>query len=110
MSDINRKPTKKEIKDCLTKQLKNKGVNLAIFEDQIHDYLSFYDTKAALQRDIKKRGVSYETFSASGVKIVKQNQSVKDLVAVNRQMLSILKELGLTTDEIGKAAMDDEEL
>lgn len=36
--------------------------------------------------------------SASGYEIIKQNQSVKDVVAVEKQMLSILKEMGLTTD------------
>ena len=49
---------------------------------------------------IKKRGVSYETKSAAGYPIVKQNQSVKDLVAVNKQMLLILEKLKLTTDNV----------
>lgn len=42
--------------------------------------------------------MSYETTSASGFKIIKQNQSVKDLVAVEKQMMAMLKEMGLTTD------------
>ncbi|MFR5701955.1 MAG: hypothetical protein ACLUD0_08795 [Eubacterium ramulus] len=62
-----------------------------------------------LQNDIKTRGVSYETLSASGVLIMKQNQSIKDLVAVEKQMLSLLKEMGLTTDApTGEDVIDDD--
>ena len=39
---------------------------------------------------------------------VKQNQSVKDLVAVNKQMLMILDKLELTTKETIKGDDDDE--
>ena len=62
-----------------------------------------------LKTDIKKRGVTFETTSASGkATIVKQNQSVKDLVAVNKQMLMILDKLELTTKETIKGDDDDE--
>ena len=82
----------------MIKQLETKGANVAHFIDLIYDYLELYETKKKLQTDIKKRGVSYKTTSASGYEIIKQNQSVKDVVAVEKQMLSILKEMGLTTD------------
>ncbi len=93
-----KKPTKAQIKESLIKQLETKGANVAHFIDLIYDYLELYETKKKLQTDIKKRGVSYKTTSASGYEIIKQNQSVKDVVAVEKQMLSILKEMGLTTD------------
>lgn len=91
--------SKKKIKESLIKQLETKGADAAHFYDQIDDYMHLYDVKKQLIADIKKRGVSYETLSASGVKIVKQNQSVKDLIATNKQMLNILEKLGLTTDK-----------
>lgn len=94
-----KKPTtKQKIKDSLIKQLQVKGAKVAHFENLIDDYLFLFDTKNKLQKDIKKRGVSYETTSANGFNIIKQNQSVKDLVAVEKQMIALLKELGLTTD------------
>ena len=41
--------------------------------------------------------------------IMKQNQSIKDLVAVEKQMLSLLKEMGLTTDApTGEDVIDDD--
>ena len=65
--------------------------------------------KKKLKTDIKKRGVTFETTSASGkATIIKQNQSVKDLVAVNKQMLMILDKLQLTTKETIKGDDDDE--
>jgi len=105
-----RAPSKAKIKESLIKQLEVKKANVPHFYDQICDYLELYDTKKLLQKDIKKRGVSYETTSASGIKIMKQNQSVKDLVAVQKQMLSMLREMGLTTDAPTGAEMIDEDL
>ena len=104
-----RAPSKTKIKDSLIKQLEAKNANVAHFQDLIYDYLQLYDTKKMLQKDIKTRGVSYETLSASGVPIMKQNQSIKDLVAVEKQMFSILKEMGLTTDApTGEDVMNDD--
>jgi hypothetical protein len=104
-----RAPSKTKIKESLIKQLEAKNANVAHFQDLIYDYLQLYDTKKMLQKDIKTRGVSYKTLSASGVSIMKQNQSIKDLVAVEKQMLSILKEMGLTTDApTGEDVMNDD--
>ena len=105
-----RAPTKKKIEDSLIKQLRAKDADVAHFEDLIRDYLVFWDTKKLLQKDIKERGVSYETSSASGHPITKQNQSVKDLVAVNKQMLMILDKMHLTTDEPTGGEEEDEDL
>lgn len=102
-----RAPTKGKIQDSLEQQLREKGADNDCFRDLIRDYMSLYEIKKELQKDIKKRGVSYETTSASGYHIMKQNQSVKDLVAVNKQMLLILEKLKLTTDNVAK---EDEEL
>lgn len=105
-----KKPTKAQIKASLIKQLEAKGANVAHFMDLIYDYMSLYDIKKDLQKDVKERGVAYETTSANGYPIIKQNQSVKDLVAVEKQMLQLLKEMGLTTDEPTGNEMIDEDL
>lgn len=104
-----RAPNKEKIKESLMEQLWKKGAKIEVFEDLIYDYMSLYDVKQNLKKDIKKRGVSYETKSANGYDIEKQNQSVKDLVMVSKQMLLILEKLGLTTDEVVQDN-DDEEL
>lgn len=98
---------KGDILNSLISQLKKKEADISVFLDLIDDYMSLYDIKKKLKADIKKRGVAYESTSASGkATITKQNQSVKDLVAVNKQMLMILDKLGLTTD---KTIKDDDD-
>ena len=79
---------KSDILESLISQLEKKQADISCFLDLIDDYMALYDIKKKLKTDIKKRGVSYEAQSASGkATIIKQNQSVKDLVAVNKQML-----------------------
>lgn len=104
-----RAPSKAKIKDSLIRQLEVKGANVPHFYDMVCDYMELYDVKKALQKDIKKRGICYKTNSANGYEITKQNQSVKDLVAVEKQMQSMLKEMGLTTDApTGKEVIDED--
>lgn len=99
---------KRDILESLLDQLRKKEADISAFCDLLDDYMALYDIKKQLKADIKKRGVSYETTSASGqAVIVKQNQSVKDLVAVNKQMLMILDKMGLTTEKTIKGEEDD---
>ena len=102
-----KKPTKSQVYDDLISQLSKMGAQTATFQDQIEDYMKFWSIKDGLQKDIKKRGVVYKDFSAVGVEMMKNNPSTKELVMVNKQMLSILKELGLSTSN---CAADDDEL
>lgn len=98
---------KGDILKSLQEQLRKKQADISVFNDLLDDYMALYDIKKKLKTDIRKRGVSYETTSASGrATIVKQNQSVKDLVAVNKQMLMILDKMQLTT---GQTIKDDED-
>lgn len=101
---------KDDIRNSLMEQLANKGANVSHFEDLINDYIEFWKTKNALQKDIAKRGVMYEDLSSVGVKMQKNNPSVKELVMVNRQMLQILKDLGLNTDNVGCGNEDEDDL
>lgn len=103
-------PSKAKIKESLIRQLEVKGAFVPHFYDMICDYMELYDVKKELQEDIKRRGVSFETTSAAGHEIIKQNQSVKDLVAVGKQMQSMLKEMGLTTDAPTGVCDQDEDL
>ncbi len=97
---------RKKVHESLTKQLESKSANLDHFADLVNDYMNFWDVKNALSEDIKTRGVMYKDKSSVGVSMQKNNPSTKELVMVNRQMLSILKELGLSTEN---AAMSEED-
>lgn len=92
---------RKDIFESLEEQLAIKGAGISHYTDLLNDYMILWETKNALAADIKKRGVVYQDVSSVGVEMWKNNPSVKELVMVNRQMLSILKELKLSTDEVG---------
>ncbi len=106
MAQAKKKSKKTRILESLQAQLAVKGNYLEHYNDLLKDYIALWETKNLLIKDIKKRGVVYTDVSAAGHEMMKNNPSVKELVAVNRQMLTILKELKLTTDEM--VGEDDE--
>lgn len=97
------------VRKSLMDQLTTKSADVEHYVDMIDDYMNFWDTKNALSDDIKKRGVMYKDKSSVGVEMQKNNPSVKELVMVNRQMLSILKEMGLSTENIAKNCEDKDD-
>lgn len=99
--------TQKSIREALEQQLALKGAGQDCFTDLVKDYMSLWSIKNKLLKDIRERGIVYKDYSATGVLMQKNNPSVKELVSVNRQMLSVLKELGLTTDKAGSGEPDD---
>ena len=64
---------KADILESLKEQLRKKQADISVFKDLLDDYMTLYDVKKKLKTDIKKRGVTFETTSASGkATIVKQ--------------------------------------
>lgn len=104
------KPTRQQIiRESLLKQLWKRGADVEFLEDVIDDYMKLYEIKERLNEDIVKRGINYEEPAANtGRPIVKPNPSVRDLATTSRQMLIILKNLGLTAEQVDPSG--DEEL
>lgn len=102
-----RKPTRQKVHDSLLEQLHARGSDIDAFIDMVNDYMTLYDAKEKLAKDIKKRGVVFEGVSSVGVNMVKNNPSVKEIVGVNRQMLAILDKLEINTDN-SKTGQDDD--
>ncbi len=100
--------TQKEVRESLLAQLEAQGASNEHFVDLIKDYMSLWKIKNKLVRDINKRGVTYKDVSSVGVEMQKNNPSVKELVMVNRQMLSILEKLGLSTENVNAGDTVDE--
>lgn len=88
------------IKKSLLSQLARKKANLDHFNDIINDYAELWKIKTKLAEDIDSRGVVYKDFSSVGIEMQKNNPSVKEFVNVNKQMLSLLKELGINTNNV----------
>ena len=97
-----------KIENSLLEQLAILGAMKEHYIDLIRDYMGLWEVKTALLEDIKARGVTYKDFSSVGIEMQKNNPSVKELVMVNKQMLSLLKELGINTANAGDG--EDEEL
>lgn len=100
----------KKIKDSLINQLEKKGANVDHFMALIDDYIWYFNQEKAMQKDIKDRGLTFKTTSASGYPIEKENPSIKNAVAYNKQKLAILKELQLTTQNCILEDDEDETL
>lgn len=98
---------KQIVEQSLMEQLALSGANQEHYIDLIRDYMGMWDIKTKLLADIEVRGVVYKENSASGIPMMKNNPSTKELVAVNKQMLSLLKELNLTTGNAGAGAGDE---
>jgi len=104
----NKKITKREkIEFSLMEQLAIFGAMKDHYADLINDYMDFWDVKNSLIKDIKTRGITFKDFSSVGVEMSKNNPSVKELVMVNKQMLSLLKELGLNTANAKSGEVDE---
>ena len=99
MAAKKRKTVRKEVRKSLIDQLKNKGAEIALFSDQVEDYMQLWDLKEMLIEDIRETGLR----TPDG----KDNTSPKQLPIVNRQMLALLKTLGVTTDDIVGEEDDD---
>lgn len=97
---------KSQIKQDLIDQLECKGVYGQQYLDLINDYMSLWDVKRALIKDIKERGVTVKYQNGENQWGYKKNDSVSELVKVNAQMLKILSELGLKATDV--SAIDDD--
>lgn len=102
--------SKKTVEESMIAQLTVKGAATPVFIDLVKDYMKLWATKEKLAADIEERGVVYKDVSSVGVEMMKNNTSVKELIGVNRQMLSILERLNITTDFAPITEADDDGL
>lgn len=98
---------KTDVINSLKEQLKNKGADIPCFIDLVEDYGKLWNIKNKLITDINTRGVVYDDVSSVGVPMKKNNPSTKELLGVNRQMLSILEKLGLETKNVSSGEDDE---
>ena len=101
---------KTDIKKDLLDQLERNGVYGFHYRDLINDYMSLWDIKNKLIKDIKERGVSIYWCNGGGQEGRKKNDSISELNKTNAQMLKILSELNLKAGAAGSADDPDEEM
>lgn len=83
------------IRSDLLRQLESKGITGKQYIDLIEDYMALWDLKCLLIEDIDTRGAMIEWQNSETQRGYKKNDAVSELPKVNKQMLSLLKELGL---------------
>lgn len=110
MAKIKRETLRARVKKSLKEQLAARGADIDLFDDQINDYMSMWDLKERLKDDIEKNGLRMNYRTANGGEAEKDNPSVKQLPAVNKQMLMLLKQMGISTDKVVKDGSADDDL
>lgn len=106
-----KKPVKYvRIKSDLMDQMERNQTYGEHFEDLLNDYMSLYEIKNMLIKDIEKRGVTVEYNNGGGQKGIKKNDSIEQLLKANTQMLKILDALGIKAIQETDGEFDDEEL
>lgn len=98
----------KTIRQDLLDQLSRNGTAGEYYNDLVGDYMSMWEAKNLLIKDIKARGVTVERLLADGRTSIAKNESVGELVKLNAQMLKLLDSIGLSPADGGAA--DDEPL
>lgn len=93
------RPSKAKIRESLLMQMQAKGMVGDHFADMAEDYMSLYDLKAKLLKDIRERGAKVETLTTGGRRAIKTNESLLDILKVNKSMVDMLKNLGLNNPD-----------
>ena len=110
MAKIKKNELREQIRQDLIDQLERQGIYGRHYLDLVEDYMALWDTKNALISDIQKRGVMVRYQNGQNQWGHKKNDSVDNLVKVNKQMLMLLKELGLRAENFEADSDDDEEM
>lgn len=97
-----------KIKRSLLEQLEKMGCKMPFFEGLVADYMYYEEQERAMKKDVEERGVTYVAVSAQGKEYDKDNPSVKAAVMYNKQKLAILKQVGLSVDNVFTEADDDD--
>lgn len=97
-----------KIKRSLLEQLDKKGCKTPFFEGLIADYIYYEEQERAMKKDVEENGVTYTAISAQGKEYDKENPCVKAAVMYNKQKLAILKQIGLSVDNVLTEDDDDD--
>jgi len=98
MGKIKPETIRKRVEKSLKQQLVSKGADVEIFKNMIDDYMRLWDLKEMYFQDVKENGLRVDG---------KENTSPKQIPIVNRQMLAILKQMDITTDNVVREDGED---
>lgn len=95
-----RKPklTEKKIRESLEQQLRDKGADVAHFQDMLDRYMFFWRSYKENEADYTENGKMIQVTSAAGKLCDKENPAIKQAAICDQSMRAIMKDMGLTTD------------
>lgn len=99
--------TAKAVEQSLIRQLEARGADIEAFRALIADYMEMYKVCGQLKKDVHKRGAVVDSIGSTGQNVTKCNPSIRELRDTNRAMLAILKQLGLTMDNVSGGEEDE---
>ncbi|MGE7886502.1 MULTISPECIES: P27 family phage terminase small subunit [Bacillus cereus group] len=100
---------KAQIKQDLLQQLENANLNGMHYVDLVDDYMTLFDTKNKLAREIKKNGPMIEWQNSESQKGMKANPATKEFRETNKRMTDLLKVLGLK-EPVYDGSNDDDDV
>lgn len=105
--NLKRQKVYKAVKENLIEQLKCRGADTPAFLDLVEDYMALWLTKEMLRIDIENTGIRVAYDNGGGQRGYKDNPSIERQIKVNGQMLKLLSELGITTNNVMSAVEDE---
>ncbi|AUB61989.1 hypothetical protein CSW12_02455 [Bacillus cereus] len=100
---------KAQIKQDLLQQLENANLNGMHYVDLVDDYITLFDTKNKLAREMKKNGPMIEWQNSESQKGMKANPATKEFRETNKRMTDLLKVLGLK-EPVYDGSNDDDDV
>lgn len=101
---------KTDIKKDILDELERNGIYGNHYLDLVNDYMSLWEIKNKLLRDIKVRGVNIRYQNGESQWGYKKNDSISELNKISAQMLKILSDLGVKTSNFVKDDDEDDEM
>lgn len=97
----------KALEAAMLAALKTRGLDNALYQDKVSEYMDLWVLMRELQRDIEERGlVVYDDRNR-----MSENRSVSLKVQVSRQMLALFTAMGFKPEDLkGAGGEDDDDL
>lgn len=95
----------KTLKAAMLDALKKRGLDNALYQDKVNEYMDLWVLMKELQRDVEERGlVVYDDRNR-----MSENRSVSLKVQVSRQMLALFTAMGFKPEELNGAGGEDDD-
>lgn len=100
----------KKIKESMIEQLRKRGADIPVYLELVDKYIGLTEQMIDMEKNIKKKGRTYEAISAAGKVYEKDNPDVKNILAYHDKRLAILKQLDMTPETVIPEVTEEDDL